>query len=126
MKKLILLAFVLTSCSQPETTPQESLVTDSTAIYSPAPEDTITILSTDSVMSKINNLINSTEHVDKKVKEIKTIKQENVSLKKELIETKAELEEVKAVLADTISEVKKKKRTFLQKVISTIKKDTVK
>ena len=126
MKKLILLAFVLTSCSQPETTSQESLIIDSAAVYSPAPEDTITILSTDSVMNKINNLINSTEHVDKKVKEIKTIKQENVSLKKELIETKAELEEVKAVLADTISEVKKKKRTFLQKVISTIKKDTVK
>ena len=126
MKKLILLAFVLTSCSQPETTSQESPVVDSAAAYAPAPEDTLTVLPTDSVMSRMNILISSTEHVDNKVKEIKTIKQQNSSLRKELVETKAELEEVKAVLADTTNEVKKKKRTFLQKVISTIKKDTVK
>jgi septal ring factor EnvC (AmiA/AmiB activator) len=126
MKKLILLAFVLTSCSQPETTSQESPVVDSAAAYAPAPVDTLPVLSTDSVMSRMNILISSTEHVDNKVKEIKTIKQENMSLKKELVETKAELEEVKAVLADTTNEVKKKKRTFLQKVISTIKKDTIK
>ena len=60
------------------------------------------------------------------IKEIKDIKKENVSLKKELIETKAELQEVKAILADTTAEpTKKKKKSFIQKVISTIKKDTV-
>ena len=90
--------------------------------------DTVVLLDTtriDSIAEKISTLLISTEHVEKKVTEIKAIKKENTSLKKELVETKAELEQVKAVLADTTSEVKKKKRTFLQKVISTLKKDTI-
>ena len=72
-------------------------------------------------------MIFSTKNASTKVKEIKAIKKENASLKKELVETKAELEQVKAVLADTTASepVKKKKKTFIQKVISTIKKDTV-
>ncbi len=79
----------------------------------------------DSIAEKISSLLLSTQDVHKKVKEIKTIKQENASLKKELVETKAELQQVKAVLADTTSEPsKKKKKSFIQKVISTIKKDT--
>ena len=79
--------------------------------------------SIDSMAEKITNLLISTAHADKKVKEIKDIKKENASLKQELVETKAELKEVKAVLADTTEPVKKKK-SFIQKVISTIKKDT--
>ena len=65
----------------------------------------------------------STANAEHKVKEIKDIKKENVSLKKELIQIKAELQEVKAVLSDTTEHVKKKK-SFIQRVISTIKKDT--
>ena len=91
--------------------------------------DTVVLLDSariDSVAEKISTLLISTEHVEKKVTEIKAIKKENTSLKKELVETKAELEQVKAVLADTTSEpTKKKKKSFIQKVISTIKKDTV-
>ena len=120
MKKLILISLViLTSCAE-ESSPAkiELFATDTVMAAS--------ILPVDSISEKMSSLLQSTEHADKKVKEIKAIKQENVSLKKELTETKAELEEVKAVLADTVSEpVKKKKKSFIQKVISTIKKDTV-
>lgn len=120
MKKFIIISLVLVSCQNEQVQVETTVTTtDSVVAAESAPIDTIS--------SKISSLLQSTEHADKKIKEIKAIKQENVSLKKELVETKAELEEVKAVLADTVSEpVKKKKKSFIQKVISTIKKDTVK
>lgn len=77
----------------------------------------------DSIARKITDLLLNTSGAEHKVKEIKDIKKENVSLKKELIQIKAELQEVKAVLSDTTEHVKKKK-SFIQRVISTIKKDT--
>jgi septal ring factor EnvC (AmiA/AmiB activator) len=84
------------------------------------------VLSEDSVMEKISALMKSTENSHTKVKEIKAIKKENVSLKKELVETKAELKQIKAELSDTLIEpTKKKKKSFLQKVISSIKKDSI-
>jgi septal ring factor EnvC (AmiA/AmiB activator) len=84
------------------------------------------VLSEDSVMEKISSLMKSTENSHTKVKEIKAIKKENVSLKKELVETKAELKQIKAELSDTLIEpTKKKKKSFLQKVISSIKKDSI-
>jgi predicted transcriptional regulator len=80
----------------------------------------------DSVMEKMSFLMKSTENAQTKVKEIKAIKKENVSLKKELVETKAELKQIKAELSDTLIEpTKKKKKSFLQKVISSIKKDSI-
>jgi len=122
MKKLLIVSTLfLVSCSE---TNQKAIKEKTQIVDSITPLDSLYV---DSVAEKITNLLLNTEHADKKVKEIKTIKQENMSLKKELIETKAELEEVKAVLADTTSEPsKKKKKSFIQKVISTIKKDTVK
>jgi uncharacterized coiled-coil DUF342 family protein len=120
MKKLIFISLViLTSCKE-ESSPvaKESFIADT--IVTP------TSLPVDSISEKISNLLESTEHVDKKVNEIKAIKKENVNLKKELVETKTELQQVKAVLADTTSESSKiRKKSFIQKVISTIKKDTV-
>jgi len=118
MKKFIIISLVLASCqNKPVQVETTFIITDSLITVEPAPSDTISF--------KISNLLQSTENADKKVKEIKAIKQENVSLKKELVETKAELEEAKAILADTTSEpIKKKKKSFIQKVISTIKKDT--
>lgn len=84
------------------------------------------VLNEDSVMEKISSLMKSTENSHTKVKEIKAIKKENVSLKKELVETKAELKQIKAELSDTLIEpTKKKKKSFLQKVISSIKKDSI-
>lgn len=125
MKKLLIISLaVFSSCqNKHEENSLEIFTIDSIQVSSPA-VDTLVI---DSVSLKISTLLQSTEHADKKVKEIKNIKQENIALKKELTETKAELEEVKAVLADTAVEpTKKKKKNFIQRVISTIKKDTVK
>jgi hypothetical protein len=117
MRKLVFIGLILAGCSGEEKT--EAYIN-----YKPELKDTIEV---DSVILRTSELIKSTENADKKVKEIKAIKSENVALKKELVETKAELEEVKAILADTISAepVKKKKKTFIQKVISTIKRDSI-
>jgi septal ring factor EnvC (AmiA/AmiB activator) len=104
MKKLLIASTLfLVSCSE---TNQKAIKEKTQVTDSIIPLDSLQV---DSMAEKITNLLLTTEHADKKVREIKTIKQENMSLKKELIETKAELEEVKAVLADTTSEVKKKK-----------------
>lgn len=125
MKKiLILFAVILSSCKEASVEEGQVPMFDSIV----AEENSIDIsmidtASIDSMAEKITNLLISTAHADKKVKEIKDIKKENVYLKQELVETKAELKEVKAVLADTTEPVKKKK-SFIQKVISTIKKDT--
>jgi methyl coenzyme M reductase beta subunit len=125
MKKiLILFAVILSSCKQ--TSVEEGQVPMFDSIVAEESSIDISMIDTasiDSVAEKITDLLISTAHADTKVKEIKDIKKENVSLKKELVETKAELQEVKTILADTLEPVKKKK-SFIQKVISTIKKDT--
>jgi len=123
MKKIILLAFLLASCSDKETVVESTVSIDST--IAPSAEPT-SIAPVDSVMEKMNSLIHSTENVGNKVTEIKTLKKENVQLKQELVVAKSQLEEVKAIMADTSDGVKKKKRNFLQKIVDTIKKDTVK
>ena len=78
----------------------------------------------DSTTIKMETLLSNTENAHTKVKEIKKLKQENTNLKKELILIKEELKETKAIVKDTINDSKKKK-SFIQKVISTIKKDTL-
>ena len=124
MKKLLIISLALfASCNneKSEKVQEVVLTTDSIKVFTP---DTVQV---DSVEAAISALLHNTENADKKIKEFKAIKKENKVLKQELVETKAELEQVKAVLADTVSEpVKKKKKTFIQKVISTLKKDTVK
>lgn len=126
MKKFVILFIVLfVSCAQAPKEENQVPMFDSIIIAEESSID-ISMLDTasiDSTSIKISTLLSSTEHADRKVKEIKNIKQENVALKKELIETKAELQSVKAILADTVEPTKKKK-SFIQKVISTIKKDT--
>ena len=124
MKKLLIISLaLLASCNneKSEKVQEAVLTTDSIKVFT---SDTVQV---DSVEAAISALLHNTENADKKIKEFKAIKKENKVLKQELVETKAELEQVKAVLADTVSEpVKKKKKTFIQKVISTLKKDTVK
>ena len=124
MKKLLIISLALfASCNneKSEKVQEVVLTTDSIKVFTP---DTVQV---DSIEAAISALLHNTENADKKIKEFKAIKKENKVLKQELVETKAELEQVKAVLADTVSEpVKKKTKTFIQKVISTIKKDTVK
>ena len=82
-----------------------------------------TIITKDSTFMKVNSLIESTKNSETKIKDIKKLKTENITLKQELKETKAELEVVKERLGDTI--VKKKKKGFIQKIVETIKKDTL-
>lgn len=124
MKKLLIISLALfASCNneKSEKVQEVVLTTDSIKVFT---SDTVQV---DSIEAAISALLHNTENADKKIKEFKAIKKENKVLKQELVETKAELEQVKAVLADTVSEpVKKKKKTFIQKVISTLKKDTVK
>lgn len=125
MKKLILLSLLLASCTSPEVT-EMKVELEAIAPTASAPVDSIIVSSSDSVLDRMNTLIHSTENVGKKVVEIKVLKKENLQLKQELVETKSQLEEVKAIMADTSADVKKKKRTFLQKIVDTIKKDTIK
>ena len=124
MKKLLIISLALfASCNneKSEKVQEVVLTTDSIKVFT---SDTVQV---DSIEAAISALLHNTENADKKIKEFKAINKENKVLKQELVETKAELEQVKAVLADTVSEpVKKKKKTFIQKVISTLKKDTVK
>lgn len=126
MKKFIILFIVLfVSCGQAPKEESEVPMFDSIIIAEESSID-ISMLDTmvvDSTSIKMSTLLSSTEHADRKLKEIKAIKQENIALKKELVETKAELQSVKSVLIDTVESTKKKK-SFIQKVISTIKKDT--
>lgn len=125
MKKLLIISLAtLFSCQnkQEETLQEKTYVTDSIQPFI-LNLDTV---ETDSVNLKMSILLKNTQSAEKKISEIKAIKQENKSLKKELVQTKAELEQVKAIIADTVAEsTKKKKKSFIQKVISTIKKDTV-
>lgn len=123
MRKIILLAFLLASCSNKETVVESTVSIDST--IAPSAEPTA-VAPVDSVMERMNVLIHSTENVEHKVTEIKTLKKENIQLKQELVATKSQLEEVKAIVADTSEGVKKKKRNFLQKIVDSIKKDTIK
>lgn len=123
MKKFLFLAVLLTSCSTSEVKEVNLIQVDTIKT-----ETTLTVDSSetasDSMTLKITNLLVNTEHADKKVKEIKAMKQENTTLKKELIETKEELQKLQESV-DTTSTPKKARKTFLQKVISTIKKDTI-
>ena len=128
MKKFaVIFIVILSSCKQ--TSVEEGQVPMFDSIVAEESSIDISMVDTasiDSIAHKITDLLMSTSSAENKVKEIRDIKKENVSLKQELVETKAELQEVKAILADTTAEpTKKKKKSFIQKVISTIKKDTV-
>lgn len=119
MKKIIVALVLLCSCGG------ESVVN----LKPETNKDTITVdeSAQDSLTKRVEDLLDSTQGVEKKVDEIKTIKQENLVLKKELSETKQELFLIKEQLIDTTSEESpiKKKKNFIQKVVSTFKKDTI-
>jgi hypothetical protein len=119
MKKIAVALVLLYSCKGESVTnlKQEESVKDTMVVVES---------SQDSINQRVENLLDSTQGVEKKINEIKVIKQENMVLKKELIETKKELYMVKEQLNDTVSENLpiKKKKNFIQKVVSTIKKDT--
>jgi len=128
MKKFaVIFGVIFSSCGQvPEEEAHLSLFDSIVAEESTIDISMLDTSSIDSTSYKIEALLNNTESAHTKVKEIKAIKKENATLKKELVETKAQLEEVKASLSDSASEpYNKKKKSFIQKVISTIKKDTV-
>ena len=128
MKKFaVIFVVILSSCGQvPEEEAQFSLFDSIVAEESSIDISMLDTVAIDSTSLKMAALLSNTENAYSKVKEIKAIKKENATLKKELVETKAQLEEVKASLADSASEpYNKKKKSFIQKVISTIKKDTV-
>lgn len=131
MKKfLVLFTAFLVSCGEASKQEQkeQQILEDTVPVESSAYLDMgIDTVFVDSTQIKISMLLSSTEKAETKVKEIKAIKKENVALKKELVETKAELEQVKAVLEDTLNDSAKtkKKKGFIQKVISTIKKDSI-
>ena len=114
MKKLFLLGILLVSC-QPEKKEVWNKHTEIIVI-----KDSIYI---DSLVKKATDLIISTQNSYKKVERIKQISNENIALKKELKETKDELNEVKAILSDSLKP--KKKKSFVEKVISTFKKDSI-
>lgn len=120
MKKILASLILLSSCAN-----ESSITLDS---KESTKDSTVVVESLeDSVTQRVEDLLDSTQGVEKKVNEIKTIKQENLVLKKELYETKQELSTVKAQLADTTADESlptKKKKNFIQKVVSTIKKDT--
>lgn len=128
MKKLILLSLILMSCGAPDEGKPviiiEPYTPDSLVILDTVPVEAIP--TADSTMEKMNALINSTQHAENKIIQIKVLKRENIQLKQELIATKVQLEEVKAIAYDTTEDVKKKKRTLFQKIVDTIKKDTLK
>lgn len=119
MRKVILLAFILSACGEAPVE-ETSMVAPEAFI-----EDTGYVSTDDSVMSKVTDLVSSTENAGKKITEIKTLKQENKVLKQELVETKSELKELKAALADTAVQSPAKKVGFIKRVINTIKKDTL-
>ena len=85
----------------------------------------------DSLMSRMNDLIISTDDSHKKITQIKGMKTENQSLKKELKQTKLELKDAKEQIKKLDSVVKvneKKEKGFFRKVIDNIKggaKDTI-
>lgn len=119
MKKITLIVFIIFYSCQGKTDISPNVIKDTTS--TPILEYTYP----DSLSLKMTNLLLSTKNADKKVKEIKNIKNENLILKKELTATKAELEEIKTTISDTSLVSKKRKKTFIQKVISVIKKDTL-
>lgn len=78
----------------------------------------------DSVMTRINDLIKSTDNSDKKICQIKAIKTENQSLKKEIKDTKQELKNAKDKIKKLDSVIminEKKEKGFFRKVIDNIK-----
>lgn len=85
------------------------------------------VLNTDSVVNKVNELIKSTENADKKVSEIKVMKKENQCLKKELIDTKNELKEANEQIKKLDSTIKtSEKKGIIRKMIDNIKGDSAK
>lgn len=95
-------------------------VNNDTAVYVKKP---------DSLMSRMNDLIISTDDSHKKITQIKGMKTENQSLKKELKQTKSELKDAKEQIKKLDSVIKvneKKEKGFFRKVIDNIKgeKDT--
>ena len=128
MKKFaVIFVVIFSSCGQvPEEKTQLSLFDSIVAEESSIDISMLDTVAIDSTSLKMAALLSNTENAHSKVKEIKAIKKENATLKKELVEAKAELEQVKSILVDTLADTTtKKKKTFIQKVISTIKKDTI-
>jgi hypothetical protein len=130
MKKLItffLVIFCLVSCSEEEQLPQAENVADFTINQI----DTFAVDTTDYLL-KAETLIKSTEHADRKVGEIKTMKTNNAKLKKELKVTKEELkiakEQVKALDSALKVNEEKGRKGLIKRVIDNIKggNDTIK
>jgi hypothetical protein len=124
MKKFLVLIFIgfFVSCRQAPK--EEKIVDDIIAEQSSIDITTLDTASVDSITIKMESLLSNTENAHTKVKDIKKLKQENCNLKKELVSVKEELNQTKSMLKDSLNEPKKKK-TFIQKVISTVKKDSI-
>jgi hypothetical protein len=138
MKKLFLIfsVFILTNCGEGNRKEENLANQDSSfstadidSLIVESKLDTMICLDTTEIdnLSKVNELIKSTENSDKKVTQIKVMKKENVSLKKELVETKKELVLVKKALDSTIQiNEEKKKKGFIKTIVDSFKKDSVK
>ena len=109
------------SCGQ---APKEEKIVDDIIAESSIDTTILDTASVDSITIKMESLLSNTENAHTKVKDIKKLKQENCNLKKELVLVKEELNQTKSMLKDSLNEPKKKK-TFIQKVISTVKKDSI-
>ena len=119
----ILVAFSLLSCSENsnDIVGNEIIsIKDTLMVESPVIQDS------DSVFDKVNDLIKSTEHANKKVSEIKVMKKENTSLKKELVETKNELKQANEQIKRLDSTIKTTERKgVIRRMIDNIKGDSV-
>lgn len=118
MKKILFIALLFTSCSTSELSDELKTVQFNT--------DTTMFLSLDSTFSDISALIDSTNNAHEKVSVIKKQTQEVKTLKKENAILKVELQEANNIIQSLDSTKKpKKKKTFIQKVYSAIKKDSL-
>jgi len=119
MKKIFLIALLFASCST------EQLSDEIQPIRFEM--DTTMFITMDSTFSDIAALIDSTEDAHQKVSVIKKQTQEVKVLKKENAELKVELKEANEIISllDSTKAPKKKKKTFIQKVYSVVKKDTL-
>ena len=119
MKKIFLIALLFASCStEPLSDEIQPIRFDM---------DTTMFLTLDSTFSDIAALIDSTEDAHHKVGVIKKQTQEVKVLKKENAQLKVELKEANEIISllDSTKAPKKKKKTFIQKVYSVVKKDTL-
>jgi hypothetical protein len=121
----LLILALFSSCSEQQKAKinESVILVDSIKTFTNNNDTNDTIVK-DSMFIKVNSLIESTKNSENKIKDIKILKKENTTLKKELKETKDELEIVKEKL-ESDSVVKKKKKSFIQKIVETIKKDTL-